>query len=133
MHLDKCLSLQFTVTEVFNQDIVSAPTDYKQRKTKQILFQPLPSSLFSHEHHKQTPNLIHILRKARPGKLVPWVTMLHGRSLHDGQYFAITQQLQPSKAAERHRYFFRVCPQTLWSLKELQRNFLHYPFLQSTA
>lgn len=52
----KAGSLQFTATEVFNQDIVSAPTDYKQKKTKQILFQPLASSLFFHGHHKPKTN-----------------------------------------------------------------------------
>lgn len=75
-------SLKFTITEVFNQGIVSALTECKQKKTKQINFQPdgssLASSLFSHEHHRpktpQTQNSVHILRMARPGKLVPWVT-----------------------------------------------------------
>lgn len=103
-------SLQFTVTEVFNQDIVSAPTDYKQKKTKQILFQPLASSLFFHEHHKPKKtrqNSIHILRKARPGKPVPGVTMLHGGFLQDGQNFAIIQQLQTD--TEGHSYFFHLC------------------------
>lgn len=50
--------------------------------------------------HKQTQNSAHILRKARPGKLVPWVTTQRGGFLHDGQCFAITQQLQTGKAVQ---------------------------------
>lgn len=61
IQLDKCLSAMACMqakagSPVFNQDIVSAPTDYKQKKTKQILFQPFASSLFFHEHHKPKTN-----------------------------------------------------------------------------
>lgn len=53
-------SLKFTITEVFNQGIVSALTECKQKKTKQINFQPdgssLASSLFFHEHHRPKTN-----------------------------------------------------------------------------
>lgn len=49
---------------------------------------------------KQTQNSVHILRMARPGKLVPWVTTGHGGFLHDGQYFATTRQLQTGKAVQ---------------------------------
>lgn len=60
-------------------------------------------------NQKQTQNSLHVLRKAKPGKLVPWVTMLDGGFLHDGQRFTITQQLQTNKAAEGQIYFCHFC------------------------